>query len=117
MRSSLVVMALLLPGCVSARADLIGNERFPPRPADHPIEVYDSLADITRPFIKVARVSGQGAPAAGWDSVLEEMKDEVRAAGGDALVLMEDSRIATGVSASGAVTYRKQRTGVAIRWN
>ena len=71
----------------STQATLLGLERFPARPEDHPIEVFVSLADVQRPYVKVAHLVSTGSGIyASWKDIQQSMKAKARAVGADAIV-------------------------------
>ena len=102
-----VVTLLLLSvtavvGCVTTDAVALGDETYPARPGDHPIDMYldndafsvEVLKGAGRPLdpatippgaFRVGRIDVSAAPAAGWGSVFRETRIKARKLGGDAL--------------------------------
>ena len=88
-KHSFPVLLLVLAGCASTSSTLLGTgEGYPPRPDDHPIEIFISRQDVSRPYVKVAILTSTGSGAyASWDAIMESMKEKARAVGADALVI------------------------------
>ncbi len=84
-----LVLGCSLVACVSTRVEYLGTERFSPRPEDWPIVLYDAEVDIKRPFVKVAHLVGStgGFYSVSWESLVEDMRQQAREVGADALIL------------------------------
>ncbi len=87
--------------------------RYPPRPDDHPIEIFISPQDVERPYVKVALLTSTGSGAyASWDDIMESMKEKARAVGADALVIGPKQQVAE----FSAMPTGKLQEAVAIRY-
>ena len=117
MRLLPLALGLLLcaPGCVHSAALQLGEVRFSPQPANHPIIVYDQIEDVAFPFTKVARVVASGSNDAHWSRVLAALQDEARKVGADALVLGRGGEGATDLDAEGGLVMRRTLWALAIR--
>ena len=111
-----VLIVCITAGCATSRLDYLGGERFAPRPQNWAIALYDTEADIKRPFVKVARVVGTGAEFATWDAVLRAMKKDARAAGADALILRAETTQVRGIDDAGNFHSDKVREAIAVRY-
>ena len=65
----------------------LGADRFAPRPADYPLEVYADLADVGRSFVKVGYIEAKGDDL--FRDVFGAVFVEARRLGADALVLQQ----------------------------
>jgi hypothetical protein len=110
---------------------VVGTQTYPPRPEDYvidvylpvdaPVNVHQSIAnakDITTlPAynIEIGRVDTQGAPAASWESVIDDAKKKARELGGDALVIKEWGHTMTGIDSYGQTYYAKNLSMTVVR--
>jgi len=115
--SSAILFALLLPatlaGCAAASAVRFGTAVHEPRPAGQPVEVFDSLADVARPYEKIGRVVGEGDDGVPFARIVDCMCDEARQLGADAIVLQGGSLIG---SRDAECAVDRTVNALALRW-
>ena len=123
MRFSLFLLTVLLSACVSTVAMHVGDKTFPPRPDDHPIDVYlavdapvtvhksiafaKSFAQAPKNLVLVGRIDSSGAPLASWSSVVKSAQAKARQLGGDAILVSGWGSHVTGVDDYGTVYHSK----------
>jgi hypothetical protein len=105
---------LLLASCAGASAVRFGSAVHEPRPAGEPVEVFDSLDDVGRPYEKVGRVVGEGDDGVAFARIVDCMRDEARRLGADAIVLQGGSLLRGG-DAECCSTDRTVHA-LAVRW-
>lgn len=123
-RAVLICALLTLSGCVSSRAERLGTSTYPPRPGDHPIVVFDVVADVHQPFVKVGIVQCSGAPAASWEKMTATLKKQARRLGADAIVLRDEGGgdqshvvlFSQSGTTFGTATNSKKKSALAIRF-
>ncbi len=107
-RGALLLACLSLGACASVRSVALGEVAHSARPETHPIAVFHELADVSKPFVKVAHIrarDGDFGPSA-MDCVLRE----ARRHGADAVLLLETPQCTCG---EGAEVIE---TALALRW-
>jgi len=93
----------LLAGCTSSHSMPVGADRFDPRAADHPIDVYLPVdapvalheaagpsrlpADLPSDAQTIGRIDASAGALKGWAPLLRDARRRARRMGGDALVL------------------------------
>ena len=100
-------LLLGLSGCVSTTSVRLGTETFDAHPQEHDVPIYDAVADLPRPWVKVARIR---ACEELFGNVFEEMRAEARQLGADALVLIDEPCRLVGCS------NRERWSALAVRW-
>jgi hypothetical protein len=122
----------LLTGCVSSNYMPIGGQTYPPRPDDYVIDVYapteapvivqQSIANaklstqLPANAREIGRIDTQGAPAAGWDSMIEDAKRKARALGGDGIVIKQWGNQLTGFNNYGQAYHGKNISMTVVRF-
>lgn len=90
-----LVLTIFLYSTVSCGAPSVETavfSKFPPRSANHTIEVY-SAALPERPFVEIGTIQTEKGKR--WHSneeAIERLKEKARQIGGDALVRLENSK-------------------------
>jgi hypothetical protein len=98
-------VAALLSGCVSTRSIQYETITRPPKPADFPMEILDT-ANINRPYKVIGLVQANAGKLHNTADVIEQLKNEARKLGGDALIDLQQQPIGAGVPTSqGGVIY------------
>lgn len=129
---AVLLVALLQWGCVSSNSMRVGNT-YPPRPHDYIIDVYVSLDapvnvqqsisnpksinDLPSSAEVVGRIDTNGAPLAGWDSVIADAKSKAREMGGDGLVIKGWGSPLAGVDSYGQAYNGKAISMEVVRYN
>jgi hypothetical protein len=114
-RSAVLMALATLGGCVSASAVRLGDATYPPRPTDYRIAVFDTLADVDRPYDKVGRVVGEGSDSAAFAAIVASMQEQARQLGADALVLSGGGLLLSGDGDCGTAVDRSVH-GLLLRW-
>ncbi len=130
--AAILALALCAGGCVRSQFMTLGDQTYPPRPADYlievflptdaPVNVHQSVANA-RPLDQlpagareVGRVDTQGAPAATWVSVIEDAKRKARELGGDAIVIKQWGHYLASVDSYGAAYHGKNLSMLVVRF-
>ena len=93
-----VIFLLAVSSCGTiVRVERLGQQTYPARAPGSFVAVFESEADVEKPFVKIARLVGRAArdgslTRASWEEILQDMKESARAIGGDAMVLRGEFR-------------------------
>ena len=111
-----VLLLLLATSCATASGVRLGLKRYPPQPEDHWIPVFETMQELPRRFVKVARIVGDGPDLVDFESIVGAMQAEARELGADALVLTGGGLLLLKGSDFGIDTDRTVH-GIAVRWS
>jgi hypothetical protein len=85
-----VVACALLISCISTDYRMLVAQTFPPQATDAPIDIYEFVDQIKRPYIRIARISVVGAAAASFERRRESAIRQAREVGAHAILVEEE---------------------------
>jgi hypothetical protein len=97
----------VLCSCASFEGVATGEHTYPPRPADHPIILYNDLQECSRRYEVIGVIKGSAPEGDSFAKVVEYMRREARKLGGDAIVFGLDERAGGSTSTSSSVGYAR----------
>jgi len=103
-KSTCVLLVCLLisalSGCVSVKSIPYETTVRLPKPADYPIEIYESK-DIRKPYKVIGIVQANAGKRHSVADTMEKLRSQARQMGGDALVDLANRPIGAGIPTSG----------------
>jgi len=89
--SGYICLLVLMSGCaITVQSAQLSNQKYPPQPSYHPIEVYQDVLPET-PYVEIAAVKARKRGTDSVKKVVSALQEQARKLGGDAIIDLSES--------------------------